>query len=299
MTVAIVRDVAALRDTVAGWRASGRRVALVPTMGALHAGHVSLVEAAREAADRVVVTIFVNPKQFAPGEDFAAYPRDLEADRARVVAAGADLVYAPELPAMYPEGFCTSVSLGGPALAGLEDRFRPDHFAGVATVVTKLLLQALPDIALFGEKDWQQLKVIERLVHDLDIPVVVQGRPTVREADGLAMSSRNAYLGAAERCRAPALHQALSACAAAVARGQAHEPALAMARETIVAQGFALDYLELRAAASLAPLAAAEAGTARLLVAARLGRTRLIDNVGIAVPQALPRRRNTTGSSPN
>ena len=296
MTVAIVNDVGALRETTAGWRALGQRVALVPTMGALHAGHVSLVEAARDQADRVVATIFVNPKQFAPGEDFAAYPRDLVADHARVAAVGADLVYAPDLPAMYPEGFCTSVSLGGPALAGLEDRFRPDHFAGVATVVTKLLLQALPDVALFGDKDWQQLKVIERLVRDLDVPVAVQGRPTVREPDGLAMSSRNAYLDSAERARAPVLHRALSACAAALARGEPHEPALAAARAAVEAGGFALDYLELRAANSLAPLAEGATGTARLLVAARLGRTRLIDNVGIALPPSLPQRLNTTGS---
>ncbi len=190
-------------------------------MGALHAGHVSLVEAAREAADRVVATIFVNPKQFAPGEDFAAYPRDLEADRARVAAAGADLVYAPELPAMYPEGFCTSVSLGGPALAGLEDRFRPDHFAGVATVVTKLLLQALPDIALFGEKDWQQLKVIERLVRDLDVPVSCRaGRRCAKRTGSrcprATPTSMRPSAVARRRCT-----RRLSACAAALARGAA------------------------------------------------------------------------------
>ncbi len=296
MSGAIIRDTAALRGVIADWRRAGRSVALVPTMGALHAGHISLVKAAREAADHVVTTIFVNPKQFAPSEDFAAYPRDLAADHARVAEAGAEIVYAPELPAMYPSGFCTTVSLGGPASADLEDRFRPDHFAGVATVVTKLLLQAQPDVAIFGEKDWQQLKVIERLVHDLDIPVVVQGRPTVREADGLAMSSRNAYLDEAERGRAPALHRALSACAVAILRGDTQASALAAAHHAIAAAGFALDYLELRAAGSLAPLTADDTGPARLLVAARLGRTRLIDNVGIAIPPALPWRRNTTGS---
>ena len=296
MSGAIVRDIAALRGAIGDWRRAGRSVALVPTMGALHAGHISLVKAAREAADRVVTTVFVNPKQFAPNEDFAAYPRDLVADHGRVSAAGADLVYAPELPAMYPSGFCTTVSLGGPASAELEDRFRPDHFAGVATVVTKLLLQAQPDVAIFGEKDWQQLKVIERLVHDLDIPVVVKGRPTVREADGLAMSSRNAYLDEAERRRAPALHRALSACAAAIARGDTQASALAAAQHAIAAAGFALEYLELRAAGSLAPLTADDSGPARLLVAARLGRTRLIDNVGMDVAPALPQRRNTTGS---
>lgn len=289
MIAAIIRDLPALRATVMRWRGDGERVALVPTMGALHAGHISLVEAARAEADRVITTIFVNPKQFAPGEDFAAYPRDLAADHTRVAAAGTDLVYAPDLPAMYPEGFCTTVSLGGPALAGLEDRFRPEHFAGVATVVTKLLLQALPDIAFFGEKDWQQLTVLERLVRDLDIPVVVRGRPTIREADGLAMSSRNAYLDARDREKAPALHRALAGCAAAVARGEPREPALSTAREMIADAGFQLDYLEIRAAGTLAPVASGEIGTARLLVAAKIGATRLIDNVGIALPPPLPK----------
>ena len=296
MSAAILRDPAALRAAVGRWRAAGRRVALVPTMGALHAGHISLVEAARAEADRVVATIFVNPKQFAPGEDFAAYPRDLAADHARVAAAGADLVYAPEPAAMYPEGFCTTVSLGGPALAGLEDRFRPSHFAGVATVVTKLLLQALPDVALFGEKDWQQLKAVERLVRDLDIPVAVRGRPTIREADGLAMASRNGYLDADERAAAPSLHRGLAACAIAIERGEAHGRAVAAALAEIEAAGFAVDYLELRAEDTLAPLAGDEAARARLLVAARLGRTRLIDNLRVAVPPSLPHGRNATAS---
>ena len=293
----MVRDQLSLRATVAAWRAAGERVALVPTMGALHAGHMSLVEAARDAADRVVTTIFVNPRQFAPSEDFAGYPRDLATDLGRVTAAGTDLVYAPDISSIYPEGFCTSVSLGGPARAGLEDRFRPDHFAGVATVVTKLLLQASPDVALFGEKDWQQLKVIERLVVDLDIPVEVCGRPTVREADGLAMSSRNDYLDAAERARAPDLHRALAACADAIKRGEPAESALVAAHADVAAAGFVVDYIELRHPETLAPLAAELAATARLLVAARLGRTRLIDNVEVAVPPPLPQGRNTTGSS--
>ena len=288
MTIPVVHDAAALRVAVAGWRSAGQRIALVPTMGALHAGHVALVEAARASADRVVVTIFVNPMQFAPGEDFTAYPRDLDADRARVATAGADLVYAPELPDMYPPGFCTTVSLGGPAAAGLEDRFRPTHFAGVATIVTKILLQTLPDVALFGEKDWQQLKVIQQLVRDLDLPVGVQGRPTVREADGLAMSSRNAYLDAAERARASALHRILAGCAAALGQRASPEQSLAEARGMIEEAGFSLDYLDVREADTLAIWDGASNRSGRLLAAARLGRTRLIDNVEIAARPALP-----------
>ena len=286
----------ALRAAVAAWRLSGQRVALVPTMGALHAGHVSLVEAARGAVDRVVATIFVNPKQFAPGEDFAAYPRDLAADHAQIAAAGADLVYAPELSSVYPAGFCTSISLGGPALAGLEDRFRPDHFTGVATVVTKLLLQAAPDIALFGEKDWQQLRVIERTGGRSRLA----GRGA-RPADG-ARGGRPRDVRRAmptsmptNACRAPDLYRALAACAAAIAGGEPRESALVAAHADIAAAGFAIDYIELRAKDTLAPLADG-AAAARLLVAARIGRTRLIDNVGVAVPPALPEGRNETGS---
>lgn len=296
MSVGIVRDVRALRAAVDGWHREAQVVALVPTMGALHAGHVSLVQAARASADRVVATVFVNPKQFAPGEDFAAYPRDLAADHARVAAAGADLVYAPDLPAMYPAGFSTAVTVGGPASAGLEDAVRPHHFAGVATVVTKLLLQARPDLALFGEKDWQQLKVIERLVRDLDVDVAVEGRPTVRAPDGLALSSRNAYLEAGQRERAPALYRALTACAADLARGAATGDALASARRAVAAAGFVVDYLELREAATLAPSAESWDTPARLLAAARLGTTRLIDNVPVAERAACPRAENLRGS---
>lgn len=290
---ALCTEAKTLRAQVAAWRAGGARVALVPTMGALHAGHIALVAAAREVADRVVVTIFVNPTQFAPTEDFSAYPRDLAADRARVAAAGADLVYAPDLPAMYPAGFATTVSLAGPAAAGLEDRFRPSHFAGVATIVVKLLLQAQPDVALFGEKDFQQLKVIQRLVADLDIPVVIRGVPIVREADGLALSSRNVYLDAGERARAPVLHAALAVCAAAIERGAPAPAAIAEAHRRITQAGFVIDYVEARQADTLAPLAGGEPG--RLLAAARLANTRLIDNVGFAARVSLPLDGNTTG----
>ena len=292
MTI-VCTEVRTLRAQVAAWRIAGHRVALVPTMGALHAGHLALVAAARTIADRVVVTIFVNPTQFAPSEDFAAYPRNLEVDRAQVAAAGANLVYAPELPAMYPAGFATAVNVEGPAKAGLEDRFRPTHFAGVATIVVKLLMQAQPDVALFGEKDFQQLKVIEKLVADLDIPVDIRGVPIVREADGLALSSRNVYLDGEARRTAPVLHEVLAACAAAIERGAPVAAQLADALDRIMQAGFVIDYVEARRADTLAPLTAGTAG--RLLAAARLGRTRLIDNVGIDSRRALPPDGNATG----
>ncbi len=272
------RDLPSLRARVRGWRAAGERIALVPTMGSLHAGHMALVEAARARADRTIVTVFVNPTQFAPGEDFASYPRDFAADSARIAQAGADLVYAPDVPTIYPEGFATTVEVGGPARAGLEDRFRPTHFAGVATVVAKLMGQAQPDLALFGEKDYQQLRVIERVVRDLDLPVAVAGVATVREADGLALSSRNAYLDASERARASGLHRALAACAGA---DDAELPAsVASARAALAQAGFAIDYVEARHAVTLAPVAG-PGEPVRLLAAVRLGRTRLIDNVAI------------------
>jgi pantoate--beta-alanine ligase len=276
----LVHDPGDLRRAIAAWRAKGERVALVPTMGALHAGHMALALEARRQADRVAVSIFVNPAQFAPTEDFSSYPRTLEADRRRVDEAGGDLVYAPEASAIYPEGFATVVNVAGPAVAGLEDRFRPTHFAGVATIVTKLLIQALPDIALFGEKDFQQLCVIKRLARDLDLPVLIKGVPVVRDADGLALSSRNVYLGPSERAAAPALHAALRRAAAAIRQGGALEPSLDAARAAVTGAGFAIDYIEARQSESLAPLAdGATAG--RILAAARLGRTRLIDNVAI------------------
>ena len=246
-------------------------------MGALHAGHIRIVNVAKQAADRTIVTIFVNPTQFAPGEDFDAYPRNLEADCARVEAAGCDLVYAPALQTMYPAGFATSVAVAGPAIAGLEDRFRPTHFSGVATIVTKLLLQAAPDVAFFGEKDFQQLRVIERVALDLDLPVQVRGVPIVREVDGLAMSSRNAYLTAEERAKAPILYETLSRVALDVARGFPIASSLLAADTTIKAAGFRLDYIEARHAHDLGSFVADEPG--RLLIAAWLGRTRLIDNV--------------------
>ena len=278
MILPTATDVVGLREHVATWRARQLRVALVPTMGALHAGHARLVEVGRSVADRVIVSVFVNPTQFAAGEDFAAYPRDLEADRRNAAAAGADLLYAPDV--MYPAGFATTVRLEGPAVAGLEDRARPTHFAGVATVVTKLLLQAAPDVALFGEKDFQQLRVIERVALDLDVPVRILGVPTVRDDAGLALSSRNAYLNADERRRAPALHAALATAVVAIERGEPIDDSVDAACRAIVAAGFALDYVEVRRADTLAPFALDEEGAGRILAAARLGSTRLLDNVG-------------------
>ena len=278
---AIFSTVADLRAAVRDWRARGERIALVPTMGALHAGHISLVELAKTRAERVLVSIFVNPTQFAPNEDFSRYPRTFEADLDKLRAAGTAGVLYPDIGEMYPAGFCTAISLEGPATAGLEDRFRPTHFAGVALIVAKLLLQALPDVAIFGEKDFQQLAVIRSMVRDLDIPVEILGAPTMREADGLAMSSRNVYLSAQERAAAPTLHRSLREAADALLAGGAPATVLAKARAKVTAAGFALDYLELRDAASLAPLEALAGSVGRLLVAARIGKTRLIDNIAV------------------
>jgi pantoate--beta-alanine ligase len=279
--IALLPTVAALRAQVRLWRQEGQSVALVPTMGALHAGHISLVEMGKRRADRVVATIFVNPTQFAPTEDFSKYPRTLEADVARLTEIGADAAFTPTAEDMYPEGFCTTVSLRGPATAGLEDRFRPTHFQGVATVVAKLLLQALPDVAIFGQKDFQQLAVIRQMTADLDIPVAIEGAPTVREADGLAMSSRNVYLSEEERAVAPMLHRCMSRAAQRIHDGEAMEAALAPARSKLMAAGFEIDYLEVRDAATLATVQGRYRKGLRMLIAARLGRTRLIDNIEV------------------
>lgn len=274
----IARTIADLRQTVAFWRRAGEAVALAPTMGALHAGHASLVKLARTQAQKVVASIFVNPTQFAPNEDFSKYPRTFDADVALLAGAGCDVVFAPSPEEMYGRGFATTVSLQGPATAGLEDAFRPTHFAGVATVVAKLLIQCGPDVAVFGEKDFQQLAVIRRMVRDLDLPIEIIGAPTVREPDGLAMSSRNVYLNGAERAAAPALYRALQECATRIALGENYESVLAEGRAAIAKASFALDYLELRDAATLAAPVDRKAAL-RLLVAARIGATRLIDNV--------------------
>jgi pantoate--beta-alanine ligase len=276
-----VRTLGGLRRAIAHFREAGETVALVPTMGALHEGHVSLVRLAQRRADRIVVSIFVNPTQFAPHEDLASYPRTMARDLAVLARLGADLVWAPSAALMYPPDFATRIVPEGPALVGLEDRFRPHFFGGVATVVGKLLLQCLPDIAVFGEKDYQQLKVVTRLVKDLAIPArIVPGR-TVREPDGLALSSRNAYLSAAERATAPKLYRVLRHCADAIRQGRPVNVALAQGRRNIERSGFAVDYLEARHAETLKPLGRRDQGPIRLLVAARIGRTRLIDNIAV------------------
>lgn len=278
----VLRTLPALRRSLARCRAAGETVALVPTMGALHEGHLSLVRLARRKSARVVVSIFVNPAQFAPAEDLATYPRTFAADLAALAREKADLVWAPESVAvMYPEGFSTRVAPGGPATVGLEDAYRPHFFGGVATVVAKLFIQALPDVAVFGEKDYQQLKVVTRMARDLDIPVRVIGASTVREADGLAMSSRNVYLSPAERALAPTLHRVLVDCAARIAGGRPVKATLARGRDTIARAGFRLDYLEARHADTLEPVRSTRDGPVRLLVAAWLGKTRLIDNIGV------------------
>ncbi len=279
--IALLPSIAALRSQVRLWRQAGQSVALAPTMGALHAGHISLVEQAKQRADKVVATIFVNPTQFAPTEDFSKYPRTLEADVAKLTEIGADAVFTPTAEDMYPEGFCTTISLRGPATAGLEDRFRPTHFQGVATVVAKLLLQALPDAAIFGQKDYQQLAVIRQLTSDLNIPVEIMGAATVRESDGLAMSSRNVYLSEDERAAAPVLHRCMTKAAQRIRDGEAMEAALAPARNKITSAGFEIDYLEVRDAVTLASVEGRYRKGLRILVAARLGRTRLIDNIEV------------------
>ncbi|MHB8528782.1 MAG: pantoate--beta-alanine ligase [Caulobacteraceae bacterium] len=283
MTLAIARTAAQLHARLAPVRSGGRTIILVPTMGALHAGHLSLVRLARAEADFVLVSLFVNPAQFAPGEDFAAYPRDEARDAELLAGAGCDLLYAPAADAIYPPGFSTTVTVSGIS-APLEGEARPGHFAGVATVVAKLLIQCAPNAAVFGEKDYQQLQVIRRLVLDLDLPVRIIGAPIVRDADGLALSSRNAYLTAEERHIAPALHRALRAAAEAIARDAPIAPAESEARAAMLAAGFGpVDYVEVRAADDLRRLGPgpADAAAARILAAARLGRTRLIDNLAI------------------
>lgn len=275
----ILRDIPSLRAAVAGWRAAGNRIGLVPTMGALHEGHLSLVRAARADCERVVVTIFVNPKQFDNPADLARYPRTEAADAALLAGAGVDAIFAPPPDVVYPPGFATTVSVSG-LTAPLEGAHRPGHFVGVATVVAKLFGMAQPDAAYFGEKDWQQLALIRRLAADLDLAVRVVGCPTERAADGLALSSRNARLSAEDRARAPALFAAMTSAAAAIRAGADPAAALAAACTAVLAAGFsAIDYLTLADAATLGPPRPGQ--PARLLAAAHLGGVRLIDNLPV------------------
>ena len=280
-TPRVARSLSALRRELDSLRARKATVALVPTMGALHDGHISLVRQAKRRADKVVVSIFVNPTQFAPTDDFGSYPRTWKEDVAKLAAERVDLIWHPDAKAMYPDGFTTRIVPEGPALAGLEDRFRPHFFGGVATVVAKLFAQCRPDVAIFGEKDYQQLRVVTQMARDLDLGVRVVGSRTVRERDGLAMSSRNVYLSADERRVAPTLHRALKELASRLRAGGDMQDALRDGNATITQAGFDLDYLEVRHAETLAPVTQDESGPKRILVAARIGTTRLIDNIAV------------------
>ncbi|MER8809111.1 pantoate--beta-alanine ligase [Mesorhizobium australicum] len=275
----VVDSVAALRARIRDWRRDGQRIAMVPTMGALHDGHLSLVKIALERADRCVVSIFVNPTQFAPTEDLNKYPRQLARDLDMLAVVKADLAFTPGVSEMYRAGFATKISVGGPS-AGLETDFRPTFFDGVATVVAKLLLQAAPDFAIFGEKDYQQLCVVRQLCRDLDLPVEIIGAPTIRDAHGLAMSSRNAYLDETELQIARQFNVILRKAAAALAAGAGQQETIAEASRVLVATGFqTVDYVEARECLTLTPWRRDRAG--RVLAAAWLGKTRLIDNVEV------------------
>jgi pantoate--beta-alanine ligase len=277
----IARTVPVLRRAVDGFRARKATVALVPTMGALHDGHVSLVRLAKRRAKRVIVSIFVNPAQFAPTEDFSSYPRTWKDDLAKLAAESVDMVWHPDVKAMYPDGFATRIVPEGPASVGLEDRFRPHFFGGVATVVGKLFTQCRPDFAIFGEKDFQQLRVVTQMARDLDLGVKVIGSKTMRERDGLAMSSRNVYLSEDERRVAPELFRAMKETTALLRDGTELSAALAAGSEIIQRAGFALDYFEVRHAETLKPVMSISDGPLRILVAAKIGATRLIDNMAV------------------
>lgn len=276
----LVRTVAALRRETAKWREEGLTWAVVPTMGALHQGHIALVREGLKRADRVIATIFVNPRQFAANEDLSRYPRDEGGDVRKLGSAGTHLIFAPPPEVVYPEGFSTTVSLAGPAKAGLEDRFRPQFFDGVTTIVSKLFIQTGADYAMFGEKDYQQLAVVTRMAKDLDIPVKVVGVPTIREEDGLAMSSRNRYLSRTERQQATAIYRALTLAAGKIRSGVGLQTAIRSAQRSLMTQGFKVDYVTVRNAETLAvPRNTRE--PLRLIAAAWLGTTRLIDNIPV------------------
>ncbi len=282
MDMTLQRTVVGLRRVLEGWRAAGDTIALVPTMGALHDGHLALVSAARERASRVVASLFVNPRQFGPAEDFDRYPRNEAGDMARFLESGVDIVYAPSLNEIYPEDFATTVSLAGPA-RGLEADHREGFFEGVATVVLKLLIQTGADMVMFGEKDYQQLLVVTRLVRNLDLPVTIIPVATVREADGLAMSSRNAYLAPDERRRAAKLHEVLEETASALETGASPAAVLSDGLKSLDSVFDAVDYLELRDPLTLDPMESLNR-RGRLLAATQLGTIRLIDNVAVDFP---------------
>ena len=276
----VVHTIAELRQMVQAWHAEGLKAAVVPTMGALHGGHLTLVREGFAHADRVVVTVFVNPKQFAPTEDLSRYPRDLEADVAMLETVGTHLVYAPDPATMYAAGFATTVSVNGPAKAGLEDKFRPQFFEGVATVVAKLFIQSQADVAIFGEKDYQQLLVVRQMARDLDIPIKVIGVPTLRDEDGMAKSSRNRYLTKHERHQAVAIIRTLQQAAEKIRNGTDQQSATRAASRSLTTLGFKVDYVTARNTETLAvPTSVGE--PLRLLAAAWMGTTRLIDNIAV------------------
>ena len=280
--IKIVRTIKGLREEVEAWKKAGLRVALVPTMGALHIGHMSLIDEARKQADRVVVSIFVNPTQFAPHEDFDAYPRQEADDAAMVANRGGHLIYAPARDEMYPENFSTSIQVDGIS-KGLCGDSRPHFFGGVAIVVAKLLLQALAHVAIFGEKDYQQLLVIKRMARDLNIPTEIVGAPLVRDDDGLATSSRNKYLSADDRAQALALNRALKAISGAIKDGADAPAALEQGRAILAQAGIdKVDYLEIRDAETLEPITGPVSRPARAFVAAHVGPARLIDNMAVS-----------------
>lgn len=275
----IARSLSSLHRALAELGKRNASIGLVPTMGALHDGHVSLVRLAKRRAKKVVVSVFVNPAQFAAHEDLGSYPRTWKADIAKLAVEGVDLVWNPDVKTMYPDGFATKVAPEGAALAGLEDRIRPHFFGGVATVVAKLFTQVRPDLAFFGEKDFQQLKVVTRMARDLDLGVKVIGGAIVRESDGLAMSSRNVYLSADDRHTAPVLFRTLKSTAKRLRAGDDFKTVLSDGADIISNAGFVVDYLEARHAETLAPVSSLNEGPIRLLVAAKIGTTRLIDNI--------------------
>lgn len=279
-TAEIATTIVDLRAAIAHWRSKGERIGLVPTMGALHDGHLSLVRETQSRCARTVASIFVNPAQFAPHEDFDRYPRNLKSDSAKLSQAGIDLIFAPSVTEMYPQGFATRIEVDGPS-AGLETDFRPHFFSGVATVVAKLLIAALPDVATFGEKDYQQLLVIRRLTADLGLPIEIVGAAIVREQDGLAMSSRNAYLNPEQRKIAGQLNRVLIETKRKVRDGGSVKSAEEHGRSELLRVGFSsVDYVAIRDAATLEPIETLE-GEARILAAAKIGATRLIDNMAV------------------
>ncbi|MDE2447198.1 MAG: pantoate--beta-alanine ligase [Alphaproteobacteria bacterium] len=280
MTVKIVRNVASLRREISQWKIQGLTIAVVPTMGALHEGHLDLVREGFKHADRVVVTIFVNPKQFGVNEDLSRYPRDEEGDIEKLAAENVPMIYAPTPDSIYPPGFSSSVHMEGPAMAGLEDKFRPHFFDGVATVVSKLFIQTGANYAMFGEKDYQQLQVVTRMAKDLDIPIEVVGCQTRREEDGLAMSSRNRYLSKTERQQATAIYKNLMQAAEKIRSGVNQQTATRAASRSLTTLGFKVDYVTARNAETLA-VPQDEGEPLRLIAAAWLGKTRLIDNIGV------------------